>query len=76
MTRNSKFRRLLTRSQTGLFVTGFVHGLAQMGSFASAGPITSYPKSNSAEAMKNDWQRVGGDMKRGMTKVRGEKAKG
>jgi hypothetical protein len=77
MTRNSKTNRTFRRSATtGSILTGFVHGLAQIGSFASVGSVASYPKTESADAIRGDWQRVGGDLQRGFEKVRDrEKAK-
>jgi hypothetical protein len=71
MTRNSKTRRILQRSATtGSVLTGFVHGLAQIGSFGSVGSLTGYPKTDSADAIRGDWQRVGADLQRGFEKVR------
>jgi hypothetical protein len=77
MTRNSKSKRILPQSATaGSILTGFAHGLAQMGSLASVGSLTNYPKARSADAIRGDWQRVGGDLQRGFEKVRDrEKAK-
>lgn len=72
MTKNSKTRRIVRRSvSSGSLVAGFVHGLAQIGSFGTAGPITNYPSTRSDDAIRGDWKRVGGDMQRGMDKVRG-----
>jgi hypothetical protein len=77
MTRKTKVSRRIFRSATaGSLVTGFVHGLAQIGSFASIGAVASYPKTESADAIRGDWQRVGADLQRGFEKVRDrEKAK-
>ncbi len=78
MNQNTKTRRILRRSaSTGSLVAGFVHGLAQMGSFGSVSAMVNYPKpGKTSDAMQGDWQRVGADMKRGFEKVRDrEKAK-
>jgi hypothetical protein len=50
-------------------VAGFSHGMAQMGSFGSVGSLADYPRP-STDSMQRDWQRVGGDLKRGFEKVR------
>lgn len=77
----SRSRKILRAAKSGAFakkgslVAGIVHGLAQMGSFASVGPLTRYPKVD-ANALRNDWERVGADMRRGYEQVRErEKAK-
>jgi hypothetical protein len=43
--------------------------MAQMGSFGSVGSLADYPRP-STDSMQRDWQRVGGDLKRGFEKVR------
>jgi hypothetical protein len=58
-----------SRSGSSLFA-GFAHGLAQMGSLGSVGPLTSFPNTDAADAIKGDWQRVGGDLQDGFKKVR------
>lgn len=77
MTKIRKPRRIARRVvSSGSVIAGFVHGLAQIGSFGTAGPIASYPSTKTDDAIRGDWNRVGGDMKRGMEKVRSrEKAK-
>jgi hypothetical protein len=77
MAKNSKIRRIDRRSvSSGSIIAGFVHGLAQIGSFGTAGPIANYPSTKADDAIRGDWNRVGGDMKRGFEKVRErEKAK-
>jgi len=51
---------------------GFAHGLAQMSSGGLAGPMTSWPKrpKSAAEALGEDWQRLGRDMNLALQKVR------
>lgn len=69
------FRQGLRSKAGSALVAGFTHGLAQMGSFASAGSLVNYPKAGD-DAIRGDWQRVGGDLQKGLGKVRrGEKAK-
>jgi hypothetical protein len=77
MSKDSKLRRDARRSvSSNSVISGFVHGLAQIGSFGTSGPIANYPNTRSDEAIRGDWNRVGGDMRRGIDRVRErEKAK-
>jgi hypothetical protein len=57
------------KTMASSLVAGFAHGLSQMGSFGTAGALVDYP-TPSKDAIRGDWQRVGGDLKRGFDKVR------
>jgi hypothetical protein len=71
MTSSLRIRRLHTpRSTARTVLTGFLHGLAQMGSAATVGTLSGYPKSRSEDAFRSDWNHVGNDMERGIEKAR------
>jgi hypothetical protein len=56
---------------------GFIHGLGQLVSIGASTPRIAFPdtKRSPAEALKGDWDKLGGDMKRAATKVIGESGK-
>jgi hypothetical protein len=62
--------RSLRNPRTNPIITGFVNGLAQMGSAGTVGSTVNFPKTRSGEAFRGDWNRVGGDLKRSFEKVR------
>jgi len=77
MAKKSRLRRAARGSlPSGSIFSGFVHGLAQIGSFGTPHPLAHYPSARSDDAIRRDWKRLGDDMKRGIDKVRErEKAK-
>jgi hypothetical protein len=46
------------------FSTGFVTGVASLTSFAHPASVPRYPHRSPAEALRSDWSRIGGDMKK------------
>ncbi len=58
------------RSSVSTLLAGFVHGLAQMGSAATVGPLVKFPKTRSENAFRSDWNHIGSDMERGLEKAR------
>ncbi len=75
MIRSLKIRTFRNPRSSPL-IAGFVNGLAQMGSAGTVGSVASFPKTRSGDAFRGDWNRVGGDLRRGFEKVRArEKAK-
>jgi hypothetical protein len=46
------------------FGAGLVTGVASLTSFAHPASVPHYPHRSSAEALRGDWSRIGGDMKR------------
>ncbi|WP_157043148.1 hypothetical protein [Rhodopseudomonas palustris] len=77
MTKTSRLRRTARPSMSsGSIISGFIHGLTQIGSFGHPRPLANYPNAKSDDAIRRDWKRLGDDMRRGIDKVRDrEKAK-
>lgn len=49
---------------------GVVHGFAQMGSLGYSDVREPAPRKTATEALRGDWERLGGDMERAIEKVK------